>query len=68
MCNTCSSWGFSATKTVGNIPKEISRYVYFFIKKEEDWITGKVLSVKYQLSILSGRLEIPLIPNLINLN
>ena len=51
---------FDVTKTVGRIQREISRHVYFFIKKEEGWITGKVLSVKYGPSpIPSGCLEIP---------
>ena len=52
---------FGAIRTVGHIPREISRNVYFFIKTEGGSVNGKVLSVKYQLSpIPSGGLEIPL--------
>ena len=48
-------------KTVGHIPREISRHVYFFIKTEGGSVNGNVLSVKYQPSpIPSGGLEIPL--------
>ena len=47
---------------IGHIPREISSHVYFFIKKEEGWITGKVLSLKYQTSPMpSGGMEIPLV-------
>ena len=53
---------FNVTKTVGHIPREISRHVYFLIKEDEGWIHGKVLPVMYSPSpILSGGLEIPLI-------
>ena len=53
---------FDVTKRVGHIPREISRHVYFFIKKKEGCINGKVLSVKYQPSpIPSAGLEIPMI-------
>ena len=53
---------FDVMYTVGHIPREISRHVYFFIKKEGGWITGSVFSVKYRPSpIPSGGLEIPLL-------
>ena len=42
--------------------QEIFRHLYFFIKKEEGWITGMVLSLKYQPSLRqSVGLEISLI-------
>ena len=53
---------FDVTKTVGHILREISRHVYFFIKKEEGWITVKVFSVRYRPSpVLSEGLKISLI-------
>ena len=53
---------FDVMHTVGHIPREISRHVYFFIKKEGGLITRSVLSVKYRPSpIPSGGLEIPLL-------
>ena len=52
---------FDGWKTVGHVPREISRYIYFFIKKENGKITGNVKSLNYKPSpIPSGGLEIPL--------
>jgi len=52
---------FVGWKTVGHIPREISRYVYFFIKEEGGTIRGKLKSLKYKASpIPSGGLEVPL--------
>ena len=48
-------------KTVGDVPREISRYIYFSIKKENGKITGNVKSLNYKPSpIASGEFEIPL--------
>ena len=53
---------FNFRKAAGHIPREISRYIYCFIKKEEGSITVKILSVKYRSSsIPSEGLEISLI-------
>ena len=41
---------FDGWKTVGHVPREISRYIYFFIKKENGKITGKVKSLNDKLS------------------
>ena len=50
---------FDGWKTVGHVPREISRYIYFFIKKENGKITGNVKSLNYKPSpISSGGLEI----------
>lgn len=52
---------FDGWKTVGHVPREISRYIYFFIKQENGKITGNVKSLNYKPSpIPSGGLEIPL--------
>ena len=52
---------FVGWKTVGHIPRKISRYVYFFIKQEGGKVNGKLNSLKYKASpILSGGLEVPL--------
>ena len=52
---------FVGWKTVGHIPREISRYVYFFIKKG-GVVTGKLNSLTYKPSpIPSGGLEVPLL-------
>ena len=49
-------------KTVGHIPREISRYVYFFIKQEGGRVYGKLKSLKYKPSpIPAGGLEVPLL-------
>ena len=54
---------FIGWKTVGHIPREISRYVYFFIKQEGGKVNGKLNSLKYKASpIPSGELEVPLSP------
>ena len=37
---------FDGLKTVEHVPREISWHVYIFIKKEEGWISGKVICVK----------------------
>ena len=48
-------------KTVGHIPREISRHVFFFLKEENGRIEGTVHSTKYRPSpIPAGGLEIPL--------
>ena len=52
---------FDRWKTAGHVPREISRYIYFFIKKENGKITGNVKSLNYKPSpIPSAGLEIPL--------
>ena len=52
---------FDGWKTVGHVPREISRYIYFFIKKENGKITGNVKSLNYRPSAIpSGGLDIPL--------
>ena len=47
---------FNDWKTVGHIPREISRYLYFFIKEENRNVSGTLKS-----SIPSGGLEVPLL-------
>ena len=48
-------------KTVGHIPREISRHVFFFLKEENRRIEGTVYSTKYRpFPIPAGALEIPL--------
>ena len=48
-------------KTFGHVQREISRHIYFFMKKENEKVTGNVKSFNYKLSpIPSGGLEIPL--------
>ena len=52
---------FVGWKTVGHIPREISRYIYFFIKQEGGKVNGKLNSLKSKASpIPSGGLEVPL--------
>ena len=52
---------FIGWKTVGHIPREISRYVYFFIKEEGGKVIGTLKSLAYKPSpIPSGGLEVPL--------
>ena len=52
---------FDGWKIVSDVPREISRYIYFFIKKENRKITGNVKSLNYKPSpIPSAGLEIPL--------
>ena len=52
---------FDGWKTVGHVPRDISRYIYFFIRKENGKTTGSVKSLNYKPSpIPSGGLEIPL--------
>ena len=52
---------FDRWKTFDHVPREISRYIYFYIKKESGKITGNVKPLNYKPSpIASGRLEIPL--------
>ena len=47
--------------TVGHIPREISRHVYYFLKEEGGKVDGFVFNTKYRPSpIPSGGLEIPL--------
>ena len=54
---------FNDWKTVGHIPREISRYVYFFIKEENGNVSGTLKSLKYKppSPIPSGGLEVPLL-------
>jgi len=50
--------------TVGHIPREISRHVYFFLKEEGGKVDGHVFSTQYRPSpIPAGGLEIPLLLN-----
>ena len=52
---------FNMLVTVGHIPREISRHVYYFIKEEGGHVDGTVLSLQYRPSpIPTGGLEIPL--------
>ena len=52
---------FDGCTTVGYVPREISRYICFFIKKENGKITGNVKPLNYKPSpIPSEELEIPL--------
>ena len=41
---------FTGWKTVGHIPREISRYVYFFIKQKGGRVYGKPKSLKHKPS------------------
>ena len=41
---------FNLWKTVGHIPREISRHVYYFIKTEDGFANGSVISIKYRPS------------------
>ena len=50
-------------KTVGHVPREISRHVYFFLKEINDQFDGTVHAVNYRPSPIAGVLEIPLILN-----
>ena len=53
---------FNLQKTVGHIPREISRHVYYFIKTKGGFVNSSVISTKYRPSpIPSGGLEIPLL-------
>ena len=53
---------FNGWKTVGHIPREISHYVYFFIKEENENVSGTLKSLKYKPSPSpSGGLEVPLL-------
>ena len=52
---------FDGWKIVGHVPREILRYIYFFIRTENGKITGNVESLKYKPSpIPCGGLEITL--------
>ena len=56
LCNNVNN------NTVGHIPREISKHVYFFIKDEGGSVDGHVLSTIYRPSpIPSGGLKIPLL-------
>ena len=53
---------FKGWETVGHIPGEISRHVYFFIKSEGGSVNETVISTKYHTSpIPASGLEIPLL-------
>ena len=48
-------------KAVGHVPREISRYIFFVLKKENGKVDGFVYSTPYQPSPIPERgLEIPL--------
>ena len=48
-------------KTVGHVPREISRHIFFFLKEESGKIDGFIHSTQYRpLPIPAGGLEIPL--------
>ena len=48
-------------KTVGHVPREISRHIFLFLKEENGKVDGFVYSTQYQPSpIPAGGLEIPL--------
>ena len=48
-------------KTVGHIPREVSRHTYFYIKEKGRRIDHSVLSTRYRPSLIpSGGLKIPL--------
>ena len=52
---------FDEWKTVGHVLREMPRYIYFFIKKENGKVTGKVKSLNYKPSpIPSGGPKISL--------
>ena len=52
---------FVSWKTVGHIPRELSCYVYLFIKKENGKVFANLTSMKYKASpILSEGLKVPL--------
>ena len=47
--------------TVGHIPRELSRFFFFFIRDEGGCIEGSLLSTQYRPSpIPAGGLEVPL--------
>ena len=47
--------------TVGHIPREISRFVFYFIREEGGTVNGRLLSTRYRPSpIPAGGLEVPL--------
>ena len=53
---------FSDWKTVGHIPREMSRYVYFFIKEENGNVSGTIKSLKYKSFPIPLRgLKVPLL-------
>ena len=52
---------FDGWKSVGHVPREISRNIYIFIKKENGKMTGNVKLLNYKPSpIPSGLFEMPL--------
>ena len=51
---------FDGWRTIAHVPREISRYIYFFIKKENGKITGNVKSLNCKPSPISSGTEIPL--------
>ena len=53
---------FNGWKTVGHVPRELSRYIYFFIKEEQGTVDGVLNSLNYKPSpIPAGGLEVPLL-------
>ena len=60
-CCTIKTLISGKLKTVGNIPREVSRHAFFFIGEERKRVDGYVLSTRYSpSSIPSGGLERPL--------
>ena len=60
-CAIKTSLSSGELKTVGHIPREVSRHFYFFIKEEGGRVDGSVQSTRYRpSSIPNGGLEIPL--------
>ena len=51
---------FDGWRTIAYVPREISRYIYFFIKKENEKITGNAKSLNCKPSPISSGTEIPL--------
>ena len=53
---------FDSWKTVGHVPREISLYIYFFIKKEGGRVSGNAKSLNYKPSPITLKgLEAPLL-------
>ena len=53
---------FKGWKTVGHIPKQIFRHVYYFIKTEDGFVNETVISTKFYPSpVPADGLEIPLL-------
>ena len=47
-------------KTVGHVPRKISRHIFFFLKEDNGRVDGFVYSTQYQPSLIPAEeLEIP---------